>query len=104
METKELDSIFEQKDTTKSVSATYYNRKSRNFGKYLLSAGIILGCNSIEAKSDMLFHNNNITEHYIENYAKTVDIPLSRYITEIINITKIKTTKKELFAKIISYV
>ncbi len=104
MDTYELDSIFEQKDTTKTASATYYNKKSRNFGKYLLSAGIILSCNVTEANSNIFFKDNNITEHYIENYAKTVDIPLSEYLSEINNITKTKTNRRELFAKIISYV
>ena len=105
MDTKELDCIFEQKDTTKTVSATYYNKKSRNFGKYLLSAGIILSCNVAEANPNIFFNDNNIiTESYIENYAKIIDTPLSEYISEINKITKIKTSKRELFAKIISFV
>ena len=105
METKEFDSIFEQKDITKTVTASYYNKKNRNFGKYFLSAGIIISCNVVEAKPEIFFNDNNIvTEGYIENYAKIVDIPLNEYRLEINNITKIKTNRNELFAKIISFV
>lgn len=105
MNIKEFDNIFENDDITQTASATYYNKKNRNFGKYLLSAGIILSCNVVEANPNIFFNNNNIVnEQYIENYFKNIDFPLNEYLSEINIITNIKTTKKELFSKIISFV